>query len=79
MVDRKNKIESEESEVDEEDDDSKESDSRDSDEESDDVANLSEKKSKRMRSKYAICRNCKSGFDVTENGEEKCVWHEGTY
>lgn len=32
---------------------------------------------KRLRSRFAICGNCNQEFDVTDNGEENYVWHDG--
>lgn len=32
---------------------------------------------KRLRSKYAVCSNCKEEFDVTQNGKKACRWHDG--
>ncbi|CAL8583818.1 hypothetical protein XPA_009435 [Xanthoria parietina] len=30
---------------------------------------------KRLRPRYATCRNCEEEFDVTQNGSEDCVYH----
>ena len=32
---------------------------------------------KRLRSRYAICANCREEFDVTSNDKHDCVWHTG--
>ncbi len=32
---------------------------------------------KRLRPRYATCRNCEEEFDVTQNGSEDCVYHPG--
>lgn len=33
---------------------------------------------KRLKSRYATCEHCSEEFDVTDNGNNECVWHDGT-
>ncbi len=32
---------------------------------------------KRLRPRFATCRNCNQEFDVTDNGRKACRWHDG--
>ena len=32
---------------------------------------------KRLRSRYATCKHCSEEFDVTDNTELECIWHDG--
>ncbi len=32
---------------------------------------------KRLRSRYATCKHCSEEFDVTDNIELECIWHDG--
>lgn len=36
-----------------------------------------QKPPKRLRSRFAICENCEDVFDVAENDEEGCMYHDG--
>ena len=36
-----------------------------------------QKAPKRLRPRFATCINCDQEFDVTDNGEEACRWHDG--
>lgn len=38
----------------------------------------SSKPKQRPRPRYAICEHCGKEFDVTSNGADDCVWHDGT-
>ena len=62
------------SESDEEDDESEE----DSDSEEDATPSpVATGTSKRVRSRYATCKNCEEEFDATRNGKKDCRWHPG--
>lgn len=37
---------------------------------------LREGSNKRKRPRYEICTHCETEFDVTENNEKACAWHE---
>ena len=30
---------------------------------------------KRLRAKFATCKNCSEEFDTTDNGKDSCIWH----
>lgn len=32
---------------------------------------------KRLRSRYATCKHCSEEFNVTDNTELECIWHDG--
>ena len=36
-----------------------------------------QKAPKRLRPRFATCLNCDQEFDVTDNGEKACRWHDG--
>ncbi|KAK8192841.1 hypothetical protein IWZ00DRAFT_264192 [Phyllosticta capitalensis] len=36
-----------------------------------------QKGGKRQRPRYAVCTNCKEEFDMTENDDEACDYHDG--
>ena len=47
-------------------------------EQSDDCAITHVQKApKRLRPRFATCINCDQEFDVTENGNKACRWHDG--
>lgn len=46
--------------------------------ESDDCAITHVQKApKRLRPRFATCMNCNQEFDVTDNGDTACSWHDG--
>ena len=47
-------------------------------EQSDDCAITHVQKApKRLRPRFATCMNCNQEFDVTDNGDPACSWHDG--
>ena len=36
-----------------------------------------QKAPKRLRPRFATCMNCNQEFDVTDNGDTACSWHDG--
>jgi hypothetical protein len=32
---------------------------------------------KRLRPRFATCEHCSEEFDVTENEDDACMWHDG--
>ena len=49
----------------------------DSDNSGEAVPHLEATGSKRQRTRYAVCVNCKEEFDVTENTRRSCSYHPG--
>ena len=49
----------------------------DSDNSGEAVPHLEATGSKRQRTRYAVCENCKEEFDVTKNTRRSCSYHPG--
>ena len=87
-IDRRNRIEDDTDQDEDEEDSSEpsdeEDDSEDSDEEEEEdrprglsngVTSIRTNGVKRLRAKFATCKNCSEEFDTTDNGKDSCMWH----